>query len=139
MNQVELAAKLPHIQSLCIHEMVTRAFKHILKAVITSEENLANLSVAIASTLNFLLGSCGVEDNDDHLLKLRWLRTFLERRFGWMLKDEFQHFRKFSILRGLCHKVDISLSTAQKFPCSTHKILTRKAFFCIQGRAGVGS
>ncbi|KAF2301396.1 hypothetical protein GH714_023614 [Hevea brasiliensis] len=30
---VELADELPHIQSLCIHEMVTRAFKHIVKAV----------------------------------------------------------------------------------------------------------
>ncbi|GMN49976.1 hypothetical protein TIFTF001_019146 [Ficus carica] len=27
--KVELAEKLPHIQSLCIHEMVTRAFKHV--------------------------------------------------------------------------------------------------------------
>ncbi|KAA8540510.1 hypothetical protein F0562_024571 [Nyssa sinensis] len=63
---VELAEKLPHIQSLCIHEMVTRAFKH-------------------------------------------WLRTFLVKRFGWRLKDEFQHLRKLSILRGLCHKVGLEL------------------------------
>ncbi|XP_031385813.1 protein TSS isoform X2 [Punica granatum] len=107
---VELADKLPHIQSLCVHEMVTRAFKRILKAVIASVENLANLSQAIASTLNFLLGSYEMEDNDDHLLKLRWLRTFLARRFGWTLKDEFQHLRKFSILRGLCHKVGLELA-----------------------------
>ncbi|KAK4747206.1 hypothetical protein SAY87_026243 [Trapa incisa] len=105
---VELAAKLPHIQSLCIHEMVTRAFKHILRAVMASEENLANLSVAISSALNFLLGSCGLEDNDDHLL--RWLRTFLERRFGWTMKDEYRHLRKLSILRGLCHKVGLELA-----------------------------
>ncbi|KAF2323203.1 hypothetical protein GH714_034116 [Hevea brasiliensis] len=39
---VELAEKLPHIQSLCIHEMVTRAFKHIVK-VIASVENVADL------------------------------------------------------------------------------------------------
>ncbi|PKH47798.1 hypothetical protein CRG98_050437 [Punica granatum] len=90
--------------------MVTRAFKRILKAVIASVENLANLSQAIASTLNFLLGSYEMEDNDDHLLKLRWLRTFLARRFGWTLKDEFQHLRKFSILRGLCHKVGLELA-----------------------------
>ncbi|KAF2283066.1 hypothetical protein GH714_043725 [Hevea brasiliensis] len=54
---VELAEKLPHIQSLCIHEMVTRAFKHIVKAVIASVENVADLSAAVASSLNFLLGS----------------------------------------------------------------------------------
>ncbi|KAF2323142.1 hypothetical protein GH714_033617 [Hevea brasiliensis] len=55
---VELAEKLPHIQSLRIHEMVTRAFKHIVKAVIASLENVADLSAAVASSLNFLLGSC---------------------------------------------------------------------------------
>ncbi|XP_021639689.2 protein REDUCED CHLOROPLAST COVERAGE 3 isoform X2 [Hevea brasiliensis] len=111
---VELADKLPHIQSLCIHEMVTRAFKHIVKAVIASVENVADLSAAIASSLNFLLGSCGMEDNDqnmkdDYVLKLRWLRTFLSRRFGWTLKDEFLHLRKLSVLRGLCHKVGLEL------------------------------
>ncbi|XP_030525189.2 protein REDUCED CHLOROPLAST COVERAGE 3 isoform X2 [Rhodamnia argentea] len=110
---VELAEKLPHIQSLCIHEMVTRAFKHILKAVVASVENIEDLSAAVASTLNFLLGSGGVEDNEtlneDCLLRLQWLRTFLARRFGWTLKDEFQHIRKSSILRGLCHKVGLEL------------------------------
>lgn len=111
---VELAEKLPHIQSLCVHEMVTRAFKHILKVVIASINNISDLSAAIASSLNFLLGSCGVEGSDqtmkdDHALKLQWLRTFLSQRFGWTLKDEFQHLRKLSILRGLCHKVGLEL------------------------------
>ncbi|PSR89332.1 Protein TSS like [Actinidia chinensis var. chinensis] len=111
---VELAEKLPHIQSLCIHEMVTRAFKQVLKAVIASVNNVADLSTAITSCLNFLLGSCTLEDNeqnlsDDHALKLHWLRAFLAKRFGWRLKDEFQHLRKLSIIRGLCHKVGLEL------------------------------
>jgi protein TIF31 len=111
---VELAEKLPHIQSLCIHEMVTRAFKHVLKAVIASVGNVADLSVAIASCLNFLLGSSGIEDSDqslpdDHVLKLKWLQSFLAKRFSWKLKDEFEHLRKLSILRGLCHKVGLEL------------------------------
>ncbi|OVA05868.1 Tetratricopeptide repeat-containing domain [Macleaya cordata] len=106
---VELAEKLPHIQSLCIHEMVTRALKYILRAVISSVENKAYLSAAIASTLNFLLGSC-MRKPDDQILKMRWLDTFLAKRFGWRLKDEFQHLRKFSILRGLCHKVGVELA-----------------------------
>ncbi|KAK9232314.1 hypothetical protein WN943_022560 [Citrus x changshan-huyou] len=105
---VELAEKLPHIQSLCIHEMVTRAFKHVLKGVIASVDYLSDLSAAIASSLNLLFGCCEMEDdqslNEDHILRLQRLRTFLGRRFGWSLKDEFQHLRKFSILRGLCHK-----------------------------------
>ena len=108
--QVELADKLPHIQSLCIHEMVTRAFKHVLKAVIASVENVADFSAQVASSLNFLLGNCTTEDNchdsrEDHYIKLQWLRTFLATRYGYTIKDEFQHLRKLSILRGLCHKV----------------------------------
>ncbi|KAF5942175.1 hypothetical protein HYC85_019817 [Camellia sinensis] len=107
---VELAEKLPHIQSLCIHEMVTRAFKHVLKAVIASINNVADLSTSVASCLNFLLGGYTIEDSEhnlsgDHMLKLQWLRTFLAKRYGWTLKDEFQQLRKLTILRGLCHKV----------------------------------
>ena len=93
--------------------MVTRAFKHVLKAVIASVDNWANLPVAIASSLNFLLGSCTAEDtgsnfSDDYTLHLEWLRTFLAKRFGWRLKDEILKLRKLSILRGLCHKVLLS-------------------------------
>ncbi|KAL3511915.1 hypothetical protein ACH5RR_024632 [Cinchona calisaya] len=111
---VELAEKLPHIQSLCIHEMVTRAFKRVIKAVIASVDNLANLPAAIASSLNFLLGSCTTEDNnqnsiDDHILNLEWLQTFLVKRFGWRLNNEFLKLRKLTILRGLCHKVGLEL------------------------------
>ncbi|WOH05523.1 hypothetical protein DCAR_0624940 [Daucus carota subsp. sativus] len=111
---VELADKLPHIQSLCIHEMVTRAFKHVLKAVIASVENVADFSAQVASSLNFLLGNCTTEDNchdsrEDHYIKLQWLRTFLATRYGYTIKDEFQHLRKLSILRGLCHKVGLEL------------------------------
>eukprot|EP00268_Persea_americana_P022118 TRINITY_DN219_c0_g1_i4.p1 TRINITY_DN219_c0_g1~~TRINITY_DN219_c0_g1_i4.p1 ORF type:complete len:1113 (-),score=284.77 TRINITY_DN219_c0_g1_i4:426-3398(-) len=95
--------------------MVTRAFKHILQAVIATVGNVADLSAAIASCLNILLGSltkenCNRELIDDHALKLKWLETFLLKRFGWRLKDEFQHLRKFAILRGLCHKVGLELA-----------------------------
>ncbi|GER48453.1 tetratricopeptide repeat protein [Striga asiatica] len=107
-TKVELADKLPHIQSLCIHEMVTRAFKHVVRAVIASVGCIESMSTAIAATLNFLLGSCNVKD--DQALKLQWLRAFLEKRFGWKLQDEFQHLRKLSILRGLCHKVGLELA-----------------------------
>ncbi|KAM6602307.1 hypothetical protein CsatA_021916 [Cannabis sativa] len=112
---VELADKLPHIQSLCIHEMVTRAFKHVLKAVIAaSVYNQSDLSEAIASSLNFLLGNSESQENDqnpsgDHSLKLQWLEAYLSRKFGWKLKEELPYLRKFSILRGLCHKVGLEL------------------------------
>lgn len=107
LKQVALAAKLPHIQSLCIHEMVTRAFKHLLQAVIASVQSMDSMSTSISTTLNFLLGSSQSKNDDvqDQALKLTWLRVFLNKKFGWELKDEFRHLRKLSILRGLCHKV----------------------------------
>jgi len=109
-TQVELAEKLPHIQSLCIHEMVTRAFKHILRAVIAAVDNLSNLSAAIAAVLNILLGTSKVENVDqdlanEHDLKMKWLETFISKRYCWRLREEFQHQRKFVLLRGLCQKV----------------------------------
>lgn len=90
--------------------MVTRASKHLLKAVIASVDNVADLSPAIASTLNFLFGSYQLESIDQNLteddhLRSQWLQVYLSKRFGWTLSDEFQHLRKLSILRGLCHKV----------------------------------
>ncbi|CAH9075729.1 unnamed protein product [Cuscuta epithymum] len=111
---VELAENLPHIQSLCVHEMVTRAFKYILRAVIAATSDSAYLRSAIASSLNFMLGSNPTEVNNekfsgDQTLKFHWLSEFLLKRFSWNLGDEFKHLRKLSILRGLCHKVGIEL------------------------------
>ncbi|XP_047340599.1 protein REDUCED CHLOROPLAST COVERAGE 3 [Impatiens glandulifera] len=111
---VELADKLPHIRSLCIHEMVTRAFKHVIKAVVASIQSVEDLPAAIASSLNFLLGVTVAEEDtkdlhDDHNLKLQWLKSFIEKKFGWTLTDEFQNLRKISILRGLCNKVGLEI------------------------------
>ncbi|KAJ1273040.1 hypothetical protein BS78_06G249700 [Paspalum vaginatum] len=112
---VELAEKLPHIQSICIHEMVIRSFKHIIRAVIAAVDDMQNMSAAIAETLNILLGSPRLENGADtdahieHNLRLKWLESFLSKRFCWKLKDEFAHLRKFIILRGLCSKVGLEL------------------------------
>ncbi|XP_066344669.1 protein REDUCED CHLOROPLAST COVERAGE 3-like [Miscanthus floridulus] len=112
---VELAEKLPHIQSICIHEMVIRSFKHIIRAVIAAVDDMQNMSAAIAETLNILLGSPRLEngaDTDAHIdnnLRLKWVESFLSKRFCWKLKDEFAHLRKFIILRGLCSKVGLEL------------------------------
>ncbi|KAK7281559.1 hypothetical protein RIF29_09661 [Crotalaria pallida] len=112
---VELADKLPHVQSLCIHEMIVRAYKHILKAVIASVDNVSELSSSIASCLNILLGTPSLEINDADIsscdeLKWKWVEIFLQKRFGWKWKYESgQEFRKFAILRGLCHKVGLEL------------------------------
>lgn len=111
---VELADKLPHVQSLCIHEMVVRAYKHILQAVVAAVDNFADLAGSIASCLNILLWAPD-EDADaditsDDNLKSKWVETFLLKRFGWQWEYEScQDLRKLAILRGLCHKVGLEL------------------------------
>ncbi|ERN07098.1 protein TSS isoform X1 [Amborella trichopoda] len=112
---VELAEKLPHVQSLCIHEMIVRAFKHILQAVVTAVETTEDLAGAVSACLNVLLGTppakCHDQDlaNDDKL-KWEWVETFLLKRYGWKFKsDSCSDMRKFAVLRGLCHKVGLEL------------------------------
>lgn len=83
--------------------MITRAIKHILISVVAAVKDPADLSAAIASSLNLFLGSNATAD--DECLKTRWLRGFLSKKYSWILNDEFCHLRKLSILRGLCHKV----------------------------------
>ncbi|KAL3517293.1 hypothetical protein ACH5RR_024195 [Cinchona calisaya] len=111
---VKLSEKLSHVQSLCIHEMIVRAFKHILQAVIAAAVKTENISAVISAALNMMLGlheneesnnSCGV-----HFLVWRWLEVFLKKRYQWDLSSSsYKDVRKFAILRGLCHKVGIEL------------------------------
>ncbi|KAF5200411.1 Tss-like protein [Thalictrum thalictroides] len=107
---VELADKLPHVQSLCIHEMIVRAYKHILQAAVASVDNIADLAGAVAACLNILLGSPSDENTDtdmanDDKLKWKWVETFLSKRFGWQWDSRnCKDLRKFALLRGLCHK-----------------------------------
>ena len=91
--------------------MVIRSFKHIVRAVIAAVDDMQNMSAAIAETLNILLGSPRLENGAhtdvhiEHNLRLKWVESFLSKRFNWKLNDEFAHLRKFIILRGLCSKV----------------------------------
>ncbi|XP_047082806.1 protein REDUCED CHLOROPLAST COVERAGE 2 [Lolium rigidum] len=114
---VELSDKLPHIQSLCIHEMVVRAFKHVIRAVIAAVDDINDMAESVASCLNILLGPFPEENNDgkcveDHNLRQKWLEVFLMKRFGLGWKDEYSlDLRKYAILRGVCHKVGLELVT----------------------------
>ncbi|XP_022757552.1 protein TSS-like [Durio zibethinus] len=111
---VKLSEKLSHVQSLCIHEMIVRAFKHILQAVIATVVNTDKMAASIASALNLMLGvtengvshkSCKI-----HSLVWKWLQVFLMKRYEWDISNlDFNDIRKFAILRGLCHKVGIEL------------------------------
>ncbi|PIA31853.1 hypothetical protein AQUCO_04800033v1 [Aquilegia coerulea] len=112
---VELADKLPHVQSLCIHEMTVRAYKHILQAAVASVDNITELAGSVAACLNILLGSPSDENTDtdmanDDKLKWKWVETFLSKRFGWQWNSGIcKDLRKFALLRGLCHKVGLEL------------------------------
>ncbi|KAJ4952098.1 hypothetical protein NE237_028930 [Protea cynaroides] len=112
---VKLSENLSHVQLLCIHEMIVRAFKHVLQAVIAAVTNVEDMAVSIAATLNLMLG---VPENGEschscnmHVLVWRWLEVFLMKRYRWDIKNlNYRDVRKFTILRGLCHKVGIELS-----------------------------
>ncbi|KAL5719169.1 hypothetical protein ACHQM5_011986 [Ranunculus cassubicifolius] len=112
---VKLSEKLSHVQSLCIHEMIIRAFKHILQAVISAVAKTEDISVSIAAALNLMLGTADTAEAKSscnvHTLVWKWLQAFLMKRFDWELtKENFLDVRKFAILRGLCHKVGIELA-----------------------------
>lgn len=112
---VKLSEKLSHVQSLCVHEMIVRAFKHIVRSVIAAISDKRQLALTIATTLNFLLGVpesdvCGSSPNVHHLV-WRWLVIFLKKRYEFELTEKHYHdVRKYAILRGLCHKVGIELA-----------------------------
>lgn len=101
------------MQSLCIHEMVVRAYKHILQAVVAAVDKVADLAASIAACLNILLGTAATESADadtknDDILKWKWVEAFLSKRFGWRWRNENgDDLRKFAILRGLSHKVGL--------------------------------
>ncbi|CAL0302174.1 unnamed protein product [Lupinus luteus] len=110
---VKLSKKLSHVQSLCIHEMIVRAFKHILQAVIAVVDK-EKVVTAIAGALNLFLGVPENRESDKscktHPVVWKWLEVFLKKRFDWDVSNlNYNDVRKFAILRGLCHKVGIEL------------------------------
>ncbi|XP_042461981.1 protein TSS-like [Zingiber officinale] len=112
---VNLSEKLSHVQSLCIHEMIVRSFKHIVRAVIAAVNETSDLSASIAATLNLLLGipDAGLSHCSVHVHSLvwTWLTLFLKKRYDWELTiSNYQDIRKYALLRGLCHKVGIELA-----------------------------
>lgn len=90
--------------------MIVRAFKHILRAVISAVVDKEKTASSIAGALNLLLGVPENRETDEscdvHPLVWKWLERFLKKRFDWDLNRlNYKDVRKFAILRGLCHKV----------------------------------
>ncbi|KAM7275640.1 hypothetical protein ACFE04_017506 [Oxalis oulophora] len=111
---VKLSEKLSHVQSLCIHEMIIRAYKHILQAVIAAVRDPTKMAATIAAALNLMLGVPANEESNKscniHSLSWKWLEVFVNKRYEWDLSSlSYKDIRKFAILRGLCHKVGIEL------------------------------
>ncbi|KAK4797103.1 hypothetical protein SAY86_029429 [Trapa natans] len=111
---VKLSEKLSHVQSLCIYEMIVRAFKHILRAVISATVDMENMATSVAAALNLMLGAYQhgeLHDNHNiHPLVWKWLKLFLLKRYAWDISSlNYKDVRKFAILRGLCHKVGVEL------------------------------
>lgn len=99
------------MQSLCIHEMIVRAFKHILRAVIAAVPDTRDLAIFIAASLNLLLGKPGTGVSilapNVHPAAWKWLEAFLKKRYDWELTiTNYFDVRKYAILRGVCHKVN---------------------------------
>ncbi|GMH21746.1 hypothetical protein Nepgr_023588 [Nepenthes gracilis] len=110
---VKLSEKLSHVQSLCIHEMIVRAYKHILHAAIASV-SLDDMAMTVAAALNLMLGVPETGGSDQscnvHPLVWKWLEVFLLRRYDWDISGiNYRDLRKFGMLRGLCQKVGIEL------------------------------
>ena len=98
------------MQSLCIHERIVRAFKHILQAVSSSVTSIDEMAVSVAAALNLMLGVHPSGEKSKccslHPLMWRWLKVFLKKRYEWDITSlNYKDVRKFAILRGLCQKV----------------------------------
>ncbi|CAH8250854.1 unnamed protein product [Arabidopsis lyrata] len=114
---VKLSDKLSHVQSLCVHEMIVRALKHILQAVISAvATDTDKVATKVAAALNMMLGIpenvAAAPHNSWNVdpLIFRWLEKFLKKRYDYDLNAfSYKDLRKFAILRGLCHKVGIEL------------------------------
>eukprot|EP00271_Cylindrocystis_brebissonii_P010218 TRINITY_DN26344_c0_g1_i1.p1 TRINITY_DN26344_c0_g1~~TRINITY_DN26344_c0_g1_i1.p1 ORF type:complete len:2692 (-),score=551.04 TRINITY_DN26344_c0_g1_i1:1086-9161(-) len=52
----EQSENLLHVRSLCLHEMATRAWKHLFRAIIAATTDATLLPAVIAATLNAILG-----------------------------------------------------------------------------------
>ena len=96
-SQAKLSEKLSHVQSLCIHEMIVRAFKHILLAVISAIVDMDKMASSIADALNLLLSVPENRESDKsckaHPFVWKWLVVFLKKRLDWDLIANSQVYK----------------------------------------------
>ncbi|KAI4992696.1 hypothetical protein ZWY2020_006678 [Hordeum vulgare] len=125
---VELSDKLPHIQSLCIHEMLVRAFKHIVHAVIAAVDDINDMAQSVVSCLNILLGPFLEENNDgkcgeDHNLRQKWLENQTSEKDDGKKGDETKDV---PTVKGLGKKFDQLKEIKKKSNDKSGKNASRK-------------
>ena len=107
-----LAGRTPgsmaHITMVCQLDMVSRALKHLLRAVIStvrqnSESSGLDVAAAVAATLNAALGSSGAAHHG-HLWM--WLRSFVAKRYHHHMSEaECAALNRQNLFRSVCQKV----------------------------------
>jgi len=110
-----LSKSLMHIHSLCIQEMVVRAAKRVIRAVM-SKCSMSDKAAALAGTLNCLLGA----ESSSHGKKLwDWIHVFVKKRFDFALSPSVRtEIRHLALLRDLCQRVGIEVASKSYDFCS---------------------
>ncbi|KAK3274994.1 hypothetical protein CYMTET_16854 [Cymbomonas tetramitiformis] len=100
------AAALPHVRRLCVAEMLVRALKRLLWAILATaprEEQAAGVAV----TLNAALGASGAACQEE---VRGWVARYISGRFRYELKPEdLVEMRALSLLRSVCVKAGVEV------------------------------
>jgi protein TIF31 len=111
-----LSKSLMHIHSLCIQEMVVRAAKRIIRAVMSKCSSMSDKAAALAGTLNCLLGA---EGSPDAKKLWDWIHLFVKKRFDFTFSPSIRtEIRHLALLRDLCQRVGIEIASKSYDFCS---------------------
>ena len=117
-----LSKSLMHIHSLCVQEMVVRAAKRVIRAIMSQCSDMSEKAAAIAGTLNALLGAEGSSSAD----KLwDWIHRFVKKRFDFELSSSIRtEIRHLALLRDVCQRVGIEIASRSYDFCSNAPFLS---------------
>jgi len=103
---------MSHIAMVCQVDMVSRALKHLLRAVVSSVRQTSgstglDVAAAVAAALNAALGSSGAAH---HGQLWTWLRSFVAKRFHHHMSDaECAALNRQNLLQSVCQKVGLEI------------------------------
>eukprot|EP00898_Chlorokybus_atmophyticus_P005403 jgi/Chlat1/5864/Chrsp4S06238 len=109
----ELSEDLAHLKALCILEMVSRALKRLVRAVMAAASgSQTGLAAVLAATFNAVFGS----DLEGSQVELgctlwKWTQRFVQARFRYCVLDEaLPRLRRLALLRAICTRVGIEVA-----------------------------